>query len=222
MRKYRPEIGRWMSRDMLEEFGGLCLYRLSCVAFMDIDYLGLECCANIGKKRKCSVGLTTVRTLGDPNADDDVQDYLNSFKSIDDAAKVTQALKYLATYLTGGSARVLKILSDFLLSQAKMTPEQVANIGKNLAEFYQKRGKITQGVAIWTRICYEECEPTLLTPITFTGTWRQKCNEWKIYKYKSGKDMISFFETDNDAAKHFQRAIESAKQSFPSECCTNE
>ena len=54
MRKYNPNLGRWMSRDPIEERGGLALNAFLPNPICDYDYLGKRCC------------LITVRQGGEP------------------------------------------------------------------------------------------------------------------------------------------------------------
>ena len=43
-RKYRPEIGRWMNRDPIEERGGFNLFSNNNQWLLTVDYLGLQDC----------------------------------------------------------------------------------------------------------------------------------------------------------------------------------
>ena len=211
-RKYRPAIGRWMSRDPIAEFASLPVYAYARPV-MAYDYLGLKCCDNIGEKRNCSVELTTVRTLGDPNLDSSYENYLKSFSDLGDLEITIQAAKFAAGFLSGGTTAALGALTDYLLNETTLSPNDVAQIGENLLNHYQKRGKETQGVSIWTRVCCDECKRNPFYKLS-RSSWERVCRRWQKYKYKVGYGETDFFASESDASKHFGNAIKQANAVF--------
>ena len=139
-RFYAPLLGRWMNRDPIGELESDNLF---CFALNHgihaWDYLGLS--SSDCKARNCSVGITTVRMLGDPNIDELYLDYLESIGYWESILTLADVAKLSITYLTVGTDKALNQLTQYLKAKATMSPSQITEIGKNLLSFYQRRGK---------------------------------------------------------------------------------
>ena len=214
-RFYDSRMGRWMNRDPFGEIEGDNLF---CFVLNhgihSWDYLGLTCCK--GKTRNCTVGITTVRSLGDPNVDAMYQDYLESMGPLESILTLSDVAKLSIAYLTLGTEEALKQLTQYLMEKSTMSSSQITEIGKNLFKFYQRRGKETQGVAIWTRICYEQCQGSILSWL-IGNQWEKHCDKWVEFKRKVGNDESAYFSSERDTTNYVQKAISEAKSRCPKE-----
>lgn len=215
-RWYSPRMGRWLSRDPIGEVGGLHLYAsVQNNPLSRWDYLGWACCT-LGEVRNPKVGLTTVRTLGDPNVDKAADDIIDALKDVGTVGDIGDVLKIIAAHVASGGSLTATAIADVLLSKVGLGPDASAKIAANLSDFYRNRGKETQGVHLWSRVCYEECVGGPLSFI-FGNSWEKKCDPWKQYQYKKSSVTIDWWASEEDAAAYMKRAYDKALDDFKKE-----
>ena len=210
-RFYNPTLGRWMTRDPFGEINSVTLYEVennNPISYL--DYLGLTNC-EIGKIRNPKPGFTIVRLLGNPNADNAAEDIIASLEKAGKIDNISTVLKILASLSLNASATPEEF-AQFIMNQAGLGPKTAAKIGQQLFNFYKKRGKETQGVTLWTRVCYEEC---VSSKLPFMGNcWQTRCEKWSQY-FRGNKDnRFDFFESEQDAMNHSFHACEMALKNF--------
>ena len=161
MRKYNPNLERWMSRDPIGEEGGVNFYVFSLNApLYDIDLLGLLDCDRNNEGARQGLSIKTVFSPGERNPDD-----------------VKGALDTVLTILILNDIPFPK-LSDTCDLVNKLNPMlpwgmDVAAVALELSTF-DKLLRLTAGVAtIWTKVQCQECRCTNL----FTG--------WPFHKSES-------------------------------------
>jgi RHS repeat-associated protein len=210
-RYYSPRLGRWMSRDPINELGGLNIHAFVRNRVVDrYDPFGLCCEEGEKKDEKCTA---RAHDYGSDPESKDRQDAL-----IDALGSVENLVEFLAI------VRLLQKAGKSLEEAAEEAAEQILgsasedldfeDIAKQLQEALSNARGNWGGWHLWTRMEYQEC----VCSSSFFGLiescdWEKKNSDWNKYE-KGGIDGSGRFTRKDGALSNASKACdeEIAKQ----------
>jgi RHS repeat-associated protein len=185
-RNLSPRLGRWLSRDPINENNNVNLYSTE-LGVNKYDFLGMCTKGKIEDPPTCS--FTIANYLGNPEFDQNIEDLVEAMGGMDKIKEIMD--------VGGAAVRTYAGLMHALeeLGMNKLDASSV-DIDKALS-LYSKIITKAQGVfggwKLSTRINYRHCE----CGMWFSPTWVAKESDWKqfidkksAYQFPSGPDVV--------------------------------
>jgi RHS repeat-associated protein len=193
-RFYDPSTGRWLSRDPIEERGGINVYGfLGNATISQVDWLGL---CNLGdfKDAKCALRLVSGGTS--PEIIDAAHGMTVLARQADTFVKAVAAAQMAGGASLGAVAAVEAVIPALPTITGHGGPDISRMVNDALSVLKKLRN--THGVRPFTRIEYKECEcrSSGLATLLFGNTWKDKhTSPWKPYNGMSDLGDGVFLDT---------------------------